>query len=460
MAVFLFIKINEVEEFKKIVINPTDPTGVVDTEGLQAKLKAKIGSLKDDGVLPSGGGAMSLLEAIDELEKWNKAYHDAFGKLAYAVSAESSDGVTGQALLAQAKRIQGDALRAKQEAVNALGIAPLAGVAGTETRQPESLKQAINEMKVHIEALVADYKTKVAKIESLEADVVTAKQGGADEVTALKAAFDTAKTAKDTQIADLQKQVADALAQTDKVRGEYEGARKAHNTDIVDYKGQIQEKVNKIIALDSRLVALSKRLERALAREFEPDGVVMTLKPGETTGYIDRGSAHSVFNGLTFSVFDPRELGKAPPVPKGRIRLTKVMGYSSEFVIVGHLPSNPIVEGDIITNPAYDLKRPFHFALVGKFDIGNDRAEDTSHITQLIKDFGGKVQKEISVETDYLVVGDDPMNWAPKGSGPQVQVIRKKLQDEQKKMGLATDMARRLHIPVLNLNRFMSLMGQ
>lgn len=459
MAVFLFITINKVEEFKKIVISPTDPTRAVDTEGLQAKLKAKIASLQDQGVLPSDG-AMSLLEAIDELEKWNKAYHDAVGKLTYAVSAESSSGVVGEALLTQAKRVQGDAMRAMQAAVDALAVAPMAGVAGTETRQPESLKQAINEMKIHIEALVAGYKAKVAKIESLESDVAAAKQNGVNEVAALKEAFDQAKAAKDTQIGDLQKQVAEALAQTDKVRQEYEDARKAHNADIASYKGQIQDKVNEIIALDGRLAELSQRIKRALGREFEPDGVVITLKPGETTGYINRGSAHSVFNGLTFSVFDRRELGKATPASKGSIRLTKVMEYSSEFVIVGHSPSNPIVEGDIITNPAYDLKRPFHFALVGKFDLGNDRVEDSSHIKQLIEDFGGKVQKRISVETDYLVVGDDPMNWAPKGSGPQVQIILKQLQREQKAMGMATDTARRLHIPVLNLNRFMSLMGK
>jgi len=422
------------------------------TKKIQAALERLDDSFPDDT-------ADKLGTLIDELEKWNTAYHDAFGKLAYAISAESASGVVGPALLAQAKRIQGDALRVKQVAVDALAIAPLAGVDGTETRQPESLTQAINEMKVHIEALVAGYKVKVARIESLEADVVAAKQNGVNEVAALKESFEQAKAAKDTQIAALQKQVADALAQTNKVREEYEGARKDHNTDIVAYKDQIQKRVNEIIALDARLVELSMRIERALAREFEPDGLVMTLKPGESTGYINRGSAHSVFNGLTFSVFNPRTFGRAS-MRKGRIRLTKVMEYSSEFVIAGQSAGNPIVEGDIITNPAYDLKRPFHFALVGKFDIGGDGVEDTSHVTQLIKDFGGKVQRQISVETDYLVVGNDPMDSAPKGSGPQVQVILKRLLEEQKHMTMATNMARRLHIPVLNLNRFMSLMGQ
>ena len=67
------------------------------------------------------------------------------------------------------------------------------------------------------------------------------------------------------------------------------------------------------------------------------------------------------------------------------------------------------------------------------------------------------------VEADYLVTGDDPMNWAPTQAtstpSPQQQILLDSLKKQQEAFGEATDLAQRLHIPELNLNRFLSLMG-
>jgi hypothetical protein len=432
-----------------------------DTEGVKAKLQDQQNALKTIGVL-SSGGKMDLSTAIDNLLERNRLYRADIEKFAYHIEARTLDNVDGKALHSQAREVGQSVDKARATAAEALRIVPQAGIEGTEAKRPESLVDAIEQMKVHIEAIDKEYKARQKDIADWQAKKQLADEQADAAKAKLQADFDELAKAKDATIASTQQQVTEAQEQSAKLREDYDAALKVHNDFVSETKVEKQELVNEIIEKDQRIRELSVRIARALASEFEPDGKVVSLRPGQNTGYINLGKGQGVFNGLTFSVFDPSELGKAKPNPKGAIRLTNVMANSSEFYIVQRKGS-PIVEGDIVTNPAFDIVRQFHFAVVGRFDVNGDGADDIEWIKEKIRDFGGKVQKTVTVQTDYLVAGDDPMSAAPAAGigpiSPTTAVGRDKLREEQEVFGEATDLAARLHIPVLNQNRFLSLIG-
>jgi len=458
VAVFLITQVNENQKLRKLF----DPT-VVDTEGVQAELDERKANLESIGVLPAGE-SMGLNDAIQRLVARSNQYKQAVSKLVYGITAQPLPNVEGDALFNHARdieqRIMADTLPA---AVAALKKAPQANVQGTEAQQPDCLTAAIRQLAGHVDALVVDYNAKVDIIAQLEKDKLALEEQRETAKKDLDDAFKALAQEKDNQIASLQKQNAEALEQVDTVRKEYEDARTAHNNYVGKVKEEKQALVNEIIEKDAEIKVLALKIKRALAREFEPDGKIIALDPGEETGYINLGKGDGVFNGLTFSIFDPAELGKDPPQPKAAIRLTNVMDNSSEFFITRVVrKSNPVVEGDLITNPAFDLERPFHFAIVGRFDINGDGVEDTDWVKSQVRRFGGKVQDKVTIETDYLVTGQEPMSTSGAATGPatpQDEIRRKKIQQQQKEFGEATDLAARLHIPVLNQNRFLSLLG-
>ena len=134
---------------------------------------------------------------------------------------------------------------------------------------------------------------------------------------------------------------------------------------------------------------------------------------------------------------------------------------SSEVRVVNHKRASPIVKDDVLVNIAYDPQRKFQFALVGKLDITRDGRDDRAMVADMITRFGGVVVEQATVETDYIIVGSDPMSGISSGEAltAQEQTRFESLRKENESMAKAIDLAQRVMIPVLNQNRFLSLVG-
>jgi predicted nucleic acid-binding Zn-ribbon protein len=459
MTVLFFIQMSDTQNLCRAVAN-VGPDASVDVESVSAKIKDAQHKMENIGVLPSGSN-LSLTDGIDRLIERCNNYSGAIGELAYSINAQSPSNVQGEALMNQAGAVKSAAQQAMARATDALKVAPQAGVG--EAKTPPSLVAAIDEMAIHVNALTDAYKKKEDRIKSLEANNGALEQSIKNTQATWEENLNKMKAEKDATIAGLEQKVADVQKQADAFEKQRDADKEAANKAASKAKADIQDLVNKINLLNSQIKELVVRIARAQAREFEPDGKIVRLAPGEKTGYVNLGTGDGVFNGLIFSVFDPAELGKEKPQPKGGIRLTNVMADSSEFQIESSMRNNPIVEGDLITNPAFDRERKFQFAVVGLFDINGDGSDDTSLIKDLIRRFGGAVQDRVTVETDYVVVGKDPMSAMPSiptgQPTPQQKARIDQLQQQQKVFGEATDLAQRLHIPVLTQNRFLSLIG-
>jgi hypothetical protein len=123
--------------------------------------------------------------------------------------------------------------------------------------------------------------------------------------------------------------------------------------------------------------------------------------------------------------------------------------------------NEPIVAGDVLHNPVYDRGRRLRFLLIGKIDMDGDGTDDSGSLKALIQELGGRVETELSVQTDYLIAGEQPV--VPAAPGPDAGPMEQQLNEEARAAFVAyttaMDRAKDFGIPILSLNRFLGLMG-
>jgi hypothetical protein len=196
--------------------------------------------------------------------------------------------------------------------------------------------------------------------------------------------------------------------------------------------------------------------------------------PNNEVCYINLGYGDQVTPGLTFEVYDKAD--GIPPIPdnvtgdeqlpvgKASIEITHVGTTSSECRIVKLAPGAVLSEGDVIENLVYDPHTKYKFMVYGNFDLaGNGRpnAADADVIKRLVTQWGGKLTDVVNVDTDFLVLGAEPV--LPSFSKDDLTA------ENQNKLALAEKAleayqqieqeAKDLHIPILNQNRFLYYVG-
>jgi hypothetical protein len=254
------------------------------------------------------------------------------------------------------------------------------------------------------------------------------------------------------QVAALQQQVAQAQVQL----GEHQRTIDALKEDNDKLKVKLGE--GKI------------KTEDVVLRQA--DGRILRI-PSKDTLYIDLGSLNSITPGLTFEVYDkfegiPKLTGadeEAMPKGKASIEVTRVGSNSSEARLTRQTPGTQLTEGDLIANIVYDPNTKYTFMVYGDFDLDQNNLpspQETETVKRLITQWGGKLTDQVNVDTDFVVMGKEPVLPTFAKDELQDPFNAKKLADAQaaldqylaiKKQGID------LHIPVLNQNRFLYLIG-
>jgi hypothetical protein len=196
--------------------------------------------------------------------------------------------------------------------------------------------------------------------------------------------------------------------------------------------------------------------------------------PNNEVCYINLGFGDQVTPGLTFEVYDKAE--GVPPIPdnvtgdeqlpvgKASIEITHVGTTSSECRIVKLAPGAVLSEGDVIENLVYDPHTKYNFYVYGKFDLaGNGRPNDPDAdvIKRLVTQWGGKLTDQVNVDTDFLVLGSEPVlpNFSKDDLTAENQDKLQKAQDALNKYQEIENEAKELHIPIMNQNRFLYYVG-
>jgi hypothetical protein len=191
------------------------------------------------------------------------------------------------------------------------------------------------------------------------------------------------------------------------------------------------------------------------------DGHIVNIAQGGVVAYADLGKKDGVLLGMPFAIFSPTELGKTDPQPKARARIVKIMDNSSELRIYQIQSESPVIVGDALHNVVYDRQRRLRFSLVGKMDVDGDGVDDVEQLKALVQEFGGRIDVRLTVQTDYLVVGEEPtVGVSPGGSAsPQEQQAYEQARLRFIEYSRTKAEAEHFGIPILSMNRFLGLVG-
>ena len=223
-----------------------------------------------------------------------------------------------------------------------------------------------------------------------------------------------------------------------------------------DKMKSLQDELHKIVPLpDGEVVA------------HKSDGTIILVDNSAKVVHLNIGRDDRVYPGLTFAVYD-----KNMPIPKdgkgkAEIKVFSVDKNISTALITKSQIKRPIILDDIVANLIWDSDKINVFSIEGEFDLDGDgkiENDAVDKIKTLVEKWGGKVANDVSIETDFLVLGKPPsilirpsvteLEMDPMAT-ERYEATRQKrahYQDIQKQ-------AQALLIPVFNYERFLFFIG-
>lgn len=338
----------------------------------------------------------------------------------------------------------------------------------------------------------------LADIKTLTGQVVALTNAQAQAQANLKAANEKTQQAiaeraaaladKDKAIAAAQAQAADATkTNTDREAGinaNVDAIKKGNDDALKAAQQATTVAQNELTKVQAELKKMQGELHACQARlakfRLDPNQSLMqeqgyiTRAPGNNTVYINLGFGQEISPGLTFEVYDqlkglpsltPSNNGATPDLPAGKasIEVIRILPGTSECRIVHLAPGMQIVEGDPIVNLVYNTHTKFTFVVYGDFDLANSGTAtpgDADVIRRLITQWGGRVSDTVNVDTDFLVLGKEPVvPPLPDNPTPNDQERHEKAQKAYNNYIQVQDVAGRLYVPLLNQNRFLYFIG-
>jgi hypothetical protein len=220
---------------------------------------------------------------------------------------------------------------------------------------------------------------------------------------------------------NLQKEQDKALE--DARRFDQEKRRLTDQIDELNKKRNRSEKVNllKVAKLESQKNTLKSRIQEIVKRQkksFEgsgADGEVIYSEPDLGYAWIDLGKKHNLRAGMSFQVF--RYIKGGRKRLKGKIivkaveadmaKVTIVEGARlkdpvTKKILVLPLRDDPIVKGDLIRTPLFDRNEQQVFVFLG--DKPTNTIYKKKELERKIEEAGGKVDKEVSIATDFVIL--------------------------------------------------------
>jgi hypothetical protein len=287
------------------------------------------------------------------------------------------------------------------------------------------------------------------------------------------------------EIEQSQERMRQAVADAGSARENVQELAESFEGEMVSFAGDAAEQIRQLEAqlneVRGQNRSLTRQRDSALNRlrsqvtgeqmVTQPDGEVIR-SPSNNRLTIDLGRRNSIARGMTFEVYDairgiPMVRGDVenPEMPQGKasIEITEVRETSSEARIVVSQPGATIREGDIIANLAYDRNTPVRFRIYGEFDLENDggaSSNDGERLKTLVREFGGEVVDEVTVDTDIVVLGQRPE--VPQDIDIQDPVAVDRLQRAQARLReyeSVINEANRLNKNILNQNQLLYYIG-
>lgn len=283
---------------------------------------------------------------------------------------------------------------------------------------------------------------------------------------------------------DIQAQADELLAQYEELDAQMQGSLddqvEAYKERVARTDDKLKKKNLELLNTKTELEKSSDALGTALAMlesfkprpdievaAFEPDACVMSIDNETNTVILDIGKESKAYRGLTFSIYD-----KSSPIPqdgKGKAEVEIISagtGVSAARINCSDI-RQPIVQGDIAANLVWNCQTSNKIIVVGEFDFnlnGKIDEDGLEKVTNLIERWGGTVEDVVTVNTDFVILGEE-IKVPAKPTYDQIE-INPAVEDRYLEKLQARDnyqevlkRANQLKIPVFNQTRFMYLIG-
>ena len=259
-----------------------------------------------------------------------------------------------------------------------------------------------------------------------------------------------------------EEQVQNLLTQVQELRND----RDQTHRDLLRTQSQLNQTKGKLdIALAD--VRKTEPVPDANVAAFKEDGNVIAVDDLAGIVHLNIGSDDKVYPGLTFAIYD--RTTKMPKDGKGKaeVEIFDVGKKVSTARIVYSEKRNPIVVNDIAANLIWDTDKPNIFVVAGDFDLNADGFPDFDAIEKIsayIENWGGRAMSRVSINTDFIVLGDKPpMLRKPTFEDIEEDPMAMQKYESSEVMGAQYDevlqKAQALSVPVFSYERFLYLIG-
>lgn len=258
----------------------------------------------------------------------------------------------------------------------------------------------------------------------------------------------------------------------EKLERDFEDSRAKNTEDLTKERQRRQAAEQRLVEFQKRFAAQQEKMgglaigPEKLATARQPDGRILTAVPGDDVVYIDLGREDALTLGLQFAVYSATTGIPEDGRGKAQIEVVSISPSSAECKIVSLRGNEVILQGDWIANPIYDRDRPLSFLVLGEFDLNRDGIMDrdgAATLESLVKNWGGKVETELTPLTDFVVLGIAPRRakpaaesapgsstqWSTGGSKPSVW-------DRYQE---TVENAKSLSVPVMSQDVFLNFLG-
>ncbi|MCC6286059.1 MAG: hypothetical protein IT439_12300 [Phycisphaerales bacterium] len=375
-------------------------------------------------------------------------------------------GFLSESMKALSTRVTGQPNSTLNEINNALRDIPgsdgsMLDLIRAQARQIEELNRANVELQESVTA-------KTAELAAAQKQYETERQG-----------LQTAAGQVGTNISGYTDRVADHITLMDKenaaVTAQIADLTASHQNEVGRLNAQITDLSNQRLILEAQLATLrGERGGEALRGQSEyslVDGSIVAVSAAEGSVTINRGRKDKIVIGMTFAVYAdasslrPDDSGNLPRGKAG-IEVISVQDSSAVCRILRETRGNSVVRGDVIVNPVYDPSKKYRFVVYGNFDSDNDGVAsiyERDGVVAQIRDWGGTVldTEELAGDTDFLVLGERPVVPPEPPSSAPIETRQDWIKNVRR-ADLYDGLQRRAEstsIPVLNLNRLRTLLG-
>lgn len=241
---------------------------------------------------------------------------------------------------------------------------------------------------------------------------------------------------------------------------------KQKNMELLKAQAQLAQTDEALQGSLSKLEEIKPRPD-ADVEAYRPDARIVDIDRQTNVVYLDVGSSDHVYRGLTFSVYDKNVAIPEDGKGKAEIEVFHVSDAVSAARINTSSRKNPIVHEDIVANLIWDSKTSNVFVVAGEFDFDRDGRIDLDgreKIEQLIERWGGSLAEEVSINTDFVVLGEPPSELRR----PTREEIELDPMAESRYQELVASVrgyddilsrANTLRVPIFNQSKFMYLIG-